>query len=391
MLCNRGSWMSPREQRVRGGTGSGRFCPPASGRTARLEWVLVVTGTLAACSGDEPAGIGPDLSCGGLDPAFLADGGVGRDGIPALTDPVFVSSEHESATGYLSGSDRVIGVRVDDEWLAIPHNIMYRHEVVNLNRGTQEIVVTYCPLTGSALAFDRGSVGGAEFGVSGLLFQANLIMYDRQSDDSLWPQMSGAAACGLREGQALARYPLVEMRWQGWKELFPGSSVIGLDLFDHDTYAVNPYGNAYEHPDNPDYLGFPIPRNDDRRQPKERVLGLPAQEGGAPVAFPFHAMEARGEKWVAEFDYLGEAAAVFWDRNRFAAAAVRPVARGRRLSFGVDEGAIVDNETGSLWSVAGEATEGPLAGERLAIIPEAYVAFWLAWAAFHPGTELFIE
>ena len=359
--------------------------------TGSLGWVLTLTGTLAACSTSELVGTGPDLTCGGLDPAFLADGGVGRDGIPALTNPAFVSSEHESATGYLTDSDRVIGVRVGDEWLAIPHNIMYRHEIVNLTRGTQEVAVTYCPLTGSALAFDRGSVGGAEFGVSGLLFQANLIMYDRQSDDSLWPQMSGAAACGPREGQALARYPLVEMRWQGWKELFPGSTVIGLDLFDHDTYSVNPYGNAYEDPNNPDYIGFPIPRDDDRRQPKERVLGLPAPAGGVPVAFPFHAMEARGEKWVAEFDYGGEAAVVLWDRTRFAAVAVRPVARGQRLSFRAKEDAIVDNETGSHWSVAGEATEGPLAGERLAIIPEAYVAFWLAWAAFHPGTELVVE
>ena len=359
--------------------------------TARAGWVLVLSGSLATCSTDEPVGLGPDLSCGALDPVFLADGGVGRDGIPALTDPTFVSNEREAETAYLTGADRVIGVRVGDEWLAIPHNIMYRHEIVNLNRGDRQIVVTYCPLTGSALAFDRESVDGAEFGVSGLLFQANLIMYDRRSDDSLWPQMRGAAACGPSEGQSLARHPVVEMNWAGWQTLFPASSVIGLSLFDQETYRVNPYGNAYEHPNNPDYLGFPIPRDDNRRQPKERVLGLPAAGGGSPLAFPFHAMEARGEKWVAEFDYMGDAATVLWDRTRFAAVAVRPVARGQRLTLRVDDEAIVDNETGSHWSVTGEATAGELAGERLEIVPEAYVAFWQAWAAFHPGTELPVE
>ena len=359
--------------------------------TRNIGWVLVLSGSLATCSTDEPFGLEPDLSCGALDPGFLADGGVGRDGIPALTDPPFVSTEQEAETAYLTGADRVIGIRVGDEWLAIPHNIMYRHEIVNLNRGDQHIAVTYCPLTGSALAFDRASVGGAEFGVSGLLFQANLIMYDRQSDDSLWPQMRGAAACGPREGESLVRYPIVEMRWEGWMTLFPGSLVIGLDLFDQDTYSLNPYGSAYENPDNPDYLGFPIPRDDNRRQPKERVLGLPADGGGSPRAFPFHAMEARGEKWVAEFEYGGNAAAVLWDRTRFAAVAVRPVARGQRLTFSVEDEAIVDNETGSHWSVAGVATEGELAGERLEVIPEAYVAFWQAWAAFHPETELPVE
>lgn len=359
--------------------------------TRSLGLILALAGGLAACSDSEVVGIRPDLSCGTLDPAFLADGGVGRDGIPALTDPAFASAEDESAAGYLSGANRVIGVRVGGEWLAIPHNIMYRHEIVNLNREGQQIAVTYCPLTGSALAFDRTSVGGAEFGVSGLLFQANLVMYDRHSDDSLWPQMHGAAACGPREGAALARHPVVEMTWAGWKGVFPGSSVVGLEPFDHDTYRINPYGSAYEDPNNPDYLGFPIPRDDDRRLPKERVLGLPGAADQPPIAFPFHAMDARGERWVAEFDYGGEAAAVFWDRSRFAAVAVRPVAGGRRLAFRVEEDAIVDAETGSRWSVAGVATEGALAGERLAIIPEAYVAFWLAWAGFHPGTQLLVE
>ncbi len=344
-----------------------------------------------ACSTSDLVDTLPDLSCGDLDPVFLADGGVGRDGIPALTDPTFVPVETNPAIEYLSDFDRVIGIRIGDEWLAIPHNVMYRHEIVNLNRGAQRIAVTYCPLTGSALAFDRSAVGGAEFGVSGLLFQANLIMYDRQSDDSLWPQMNGGAACGPQQGQTLQRHPVVEMRWRGWKELFPGSQVVGLEPFDQDIYSRNPYGNAYENPNNPDYLGFPIPRSDNRRAPKERVLGLPAPEGGVPLALPFHAMEARGDKWFTEFDHLGEPAVVFWDGTRFAAVAVRPYARGQRLTFRTEGDDIVDNETSSHWSVAGTATRGPLAGERLAVIPEAYVAFWLAWAAFHPGTELLIE
>ena len=358
----------------------------------RMALAVALAGPAGACVRDISIGQVPQpFSCGDLDPTYLADGGVGRDGIPALSDPTFVSLEQESTTSYLSDGSRVIGVHVDGEWLAIPHNIMYRHEIVNLNRGSEQIVVTYCPLTGSALGFDRASVGGAEFGVSGLLFQANLIMYDRNTEDSLWPQMAARAACGPREGQPLTRYPVVEMTWGGWKELFPESAVVGVDLFDTDSYSVNPYGTAYENPDSPDYLGFPISRADDRRLPKERVLGLPAAAGQPPVAFPFHAMEAQGDAWVAEFAYLGEPAVVFWDRGWFSAVVVRPVAGGQRLTFRVEEGAIIDNETGSRWSVAGLATDGPHAGERLAIIPEAYVAFWLAWSAFHPDTELFIE
>lgn len=358
----------------------------------RVATALLAWSSVAACSESGPTAVAPEpIECGALDPAFLADGGVGRDGIPALVDPRFVEAGPSDETSYMTARSRVIGVEVGGEWLAVPHNIMYRHEIVNLNRNSEQVAVTYCPLTGSALAFDRSSAGGAEFGVSGLLYQANLVMYDRSSDDSLWPQMAGVAGCGPRQGEALARLPVVETTWGGWQTLFPVSNVVGLDLLDVARYSVNPYGASYEAPANGDYLGFPIPRSDSRRLPKERVLGLPARNGSAPLAFPFHAMDARGSAWTGEFEYGGEPAAALWDRGRFAATAVRPVAGGRRLTLRVEENRIVDDETGSAWNVAGVAESGPLAGERMEPIPEAYVAFWLAWAAFHPGTELFVE
>lgn len=352
--------------------------------------VGVAAGVAGACGGD--ADMRPEeLECGDLDPAFLADGGVGRDGIPALTNPLFVPLDDAAHTSYLSEESRVIGVEVDGVWRGIPHNVMYRHEIVNLNRAGERIAVTYCPLTGSALTFDRGLVDSAEFGVSGLLYQANLIMYDRNSEDSLWPQMAGAAACGARAGRVLVRRPVVETTWAGWRDLFPGSVVLGIDPSLSFTYGVNPYGVGYEHPDNPDFVGFPLPRHDTRRRPKERVLGLPAVDGRPPVAFPFLAMEEEGGFWTAAFDYAGESAVVLWDAGRRAALAVRPVAGGRALTLRAEDGGFVDNETGSRWNVAGRAMAGSLEGERLEIIAEAYVAFWQPWAAFHPGTNLFIE
>ena len=349
----------------------------------------LVLGT--ACS---DSGSGPEvreLSCGTLDLGLLADGGVGRDGIPAITDPRFVPVDQASQTSYLQETSRIIGVYIDDEWLAIPHNIMYQHEIVNLNGVEEQVAVTYCPLTGSALTFDRGSVGGAEFGVSGLLYQANLILYDRNSpDESLWPQMFGQARCGPREGDALQRHPVIETTWGGWKDLFPTSKVIGLDPQEADLYNFNPYGGGYEVPTNPDFLGYPIPR-DGRRSPKERVLGIPAAGSDAPVAFPFQAMAREGTYWVGELIHGGEGAAVFWDAGKGAAVAVRPLADGQPLTFRTEADGIYDNETGSRWNVTGLSTFGTHAGVRLEIIPEAYVAFWEPWAAFNENTTLFLE
>ncbi|MEQ8330284.1 MAG: DUF3179 domain-containing protein [Longimicrobiales bacterium] len=327
------------------------------------------------------------LTCD-LDASFLADGGVGRDGIPALTNPTFLPAEPRvDATSYFLPTDRVIGYWNNGEWLVIPHNIMWRHEIVNL----PEVTITYCPLTGSALAFARSSVGGAEFGVSGLLYNANLILYDRtQPEASFWPQMLGEARCGPRTGQELTRVPVFEMTAEAWFELHPDSKVLAItpDMFDPALYFFSPYGTAYENPHNPDYLGFPMTL-DERRPPKERVLGIP-RDGAPALAYPFLAMDAVGTSAVFEFEHEGTPAVVLWDGVRRSAMAFESAVNAQATTFRATGSGFVDSATGTTWTVDGSAVAGPLAGggTRLRAVPSAYVAFWGSWAAFHPNTEL---
>ena len=84
----------------------------------------------------------------------------------------------------------------------------------------------------------------------------------------------------------------------------------------------------------------------------------------------------------------GLAVVVFWDELSQGAMAFYPVANGQELSFRTSAGSIVDRETGSTWTIEGLAVDGSLAGEQLAPVAEAYVAFWFAWAAFHPQTRV---
>ncbi len=58
---------------------------------------------------------------------------------------------------------------------------------------------------------------------------------------------------------------------------------------------------------------------------------------------------------------------------------------GRKLTFRTEDGGIVDNETGSVWNILGEAIQGPLSGGQLAPVVHAN-HFWFAWAAFKPDT-----
>ena len=326
---------------------------------------------------------------------LLVATGVGPGAIPALSNPELVGADPVPGNAYLRDDDRVVGIELAGEAIAIPHNILWYHEIVNLSAGEESVVVTYCPLTGSSLAFDRASVGGGAFGVSGLLYMNNLIMFNRGEPESLWSQMLGEARCKAEIGRRLERVAAFEMTWGAWKRLHPETGVISSDANISRDYTLYPYGD-YESLDNPGFLHpSAMPPADDRRAAKERVLGLPSTQGGEPgVAFPFLELDAAPGSWtVVTEEWDGRAVVVLWSDQDVGGGVFTPLhpTTGEGLTFGIVDGeGLVDIETGTRWSVDGIGLSGPLAGERLAPVADAYVAFWGAWAAFHPGSRLWL-
>jgi hypothetical protein len=314
--------------------------------------------------------------------AEVSDGGVGRDGIPALTDPDLVRAD-DSGASYVSSGSRVIGIRVGELYIAVPHNILWWHEIVNFDFGDFKLAVTYCPLTGSGIVFDRSVVEDAELGVSGLLFRNNLILYDRRAESSLFPQMMREGACGPETGLKLPLYPSVDITWEGWQRLHPRTRIISGETGWDRPYEVYPYGD-YERLNNSRLL-FPQDGIDPRRPPKERVLGIPLGTGGG-IALPFELLGR--ETRVVHTQVAQDPVVVFWDPDLQGAIAYLRSVESQTLSFEVRNNKIVDRETESTWNLRGEASEGTLAGERLQQLPEAYVAFWFAWAAFQPETQV---
>jgi len=355
-------------------------------KTSSALWVpLAFTAFLGAqaCS-DNTGPIDPgssSLVCS-IPQSQILNGGPGKDGIPALTNPTLARAT-EGGTAYLRDEDRVVGIMLDSGPLALPLNIFWWHEIVNMDDGNSAMSITHCPLTGSTLAFDRSAVNGAEFGVSGLLFQNNLIMYDRNTGESLWPQMLRGARCGPADGTALAMLPVIEMTWGGWRTLHPDTRVISADTGYGRDYTSYPYG-SYDNPNNSSLLFGG--RIDNRRPPKERVLGIPQGSGG--VAFPYGVLEEIGPVAAVHTDLLGEPHVVLWDGAREAAMAYKPQIDGGNLTFTVVQDRIVDDQSGSVWRVDGMAIEGPMAGKQLEPISEAFVAFWFAWPSFYPDIEI---
>jgi hypothetical protein len=343
----------------------------------------------AMACGDDPSGPG-DLAGGGATQSnvcsipqnLIFNGGPGKDGIPALTNPP-MGRHGDPGIEYLDDQDRVVGFFLDGQATAIPLNIFWWHEIVNLTAGDGAVAVTHCPLTGSSIAFDRAAVGGAEFGVSGLLYKNNLVMYDRNDPESLWPQMLLGARCGVRDGTDLVNVAIVEMTWEGWRSLHPETVVVSAEADLSRRYANYPYGN-YDVIDNRNLL-FPG-GIDPRRPAKERVLGIHDGDGG--VAFPYGALDELGEVGAVAATAAGQEVVVIWDRARQGAMAFRPEVGDEVLAFHSEGGQILDDVPGSVWAVDGRAVSGPMAGTELEPVAEAFVAFWFAWPEVYPRIQL---
>ncbi len=357
-------------------------------RTLVIHFVLFFGGALiwAGCDNSNNNSSVLDEDNCNIPVGEVFDGGVGKDGIPSLQNPSLVDPAHPSAD-YLDPDSRIIGIILNGVPVAVPHNILWWHEIVNLDSGNEQVAVSYCPLTGSSITFDRASHGGATFGVSGLLWQNNLIMYDRSTQESLWPQMLRQAGCGSDIGQKLTPFPATELTWAGWKALYPDTKVISSNTGFFRSYVEGayPYG-TYERPDNGSTL-FPQNVNSDR-PPKERVLGIPDGDGGK--LYPFFELDNDDALQAVNDVVNGRPLVVFWEDASDGAVAFDAIVDGMQLTFSGASGIFKDLETSSTWDLSGRAVAGDLVGAQLEPVAEAYVAFWFAWKAFHPESEVWI-
>lgn len=199
----------------------------------------------------------------------------GLDAIQAIEVPQFVrynSDEHTEGSFYVDNTDLVVGFEQGSQRRAYPHAILDWHEIVNDELGSENIAVVYCPLTGTATLWDRNLESGlTTFGVSGLLYNSNIIPYDRQTE-SFWTQLDGRCVNGALRGKRTRKYPYVETSWETWKTAFPETEIMSDDQNDVDRdYTIYPYDDYIT---NNDYIAFPLEINDDRLPAKERVHGV---------------------------------------------------------------------------------------------------------------------
>ena len=167
----------------------------------------------------------------------VKDGGPGKDGIPSIENPKFIDAQNQN---FLNDDDLVIGVNYNGETKAYPHGILNWHEIVNDKFNNESITINYCPLTGTAFGWESMTNGApSTFGVSGLLYLANLILYDRNTD-SYWSQMLLQCVSGDLIGDFPETINVVETNWLTWKTLYPNTNILSRDtnFYDAERYDM---------------------------------------------------------------------------------------------------------------------------------------------------------
>jgi len=323
----------------------------------------------------------------------LIDGGPGKDGIPSIDSPRFISQEE--ASQWLYGREPVIALEVNGEARAYPIQILMWHEIVNDEIAGNPVLVTFCPLCYSAIVFDRTLNGVVhEFGVSGLLRHSDMIMYDRTTE-TLWQQFSGEALAGDYTGEFLTIIPSQLISFDQFRQAHPDAKVLSRETGHNRNYGQNPYAGYDDINNSPFLLREEV---SDKLPPMEKVIGVRTDEENK--GYPYSITQSKnvlhdqvGGEPIVIFHIEGMASAmdestIHRSRDDGATGVFSPVLNGELLEFEYSYAEIRDKKTGSMWNISGQAISGPLTGEQLkTMIYGDYFAF--AWLVFYPDTKMY--
>lgn len=345
-------------------------------------FIIMLAGVLFSCSSsnDDSNGNlpGDNTSADWSIPVNeVLDGGPGKDGIPALVSPEF---KNQNEITYLKDSDLVIGFKQGSEVRAYPHIILDWHEIVNDNLGEKSVAITYCPLTGTGIGWNR-VLNGIEttFGVSGLLYNTNLIPYDRATDSN-WSQILNKSVNGELKDVEAELFSLVETTWGTWKSLYPNTRVMSLNTGFSRTYGVSPYG---DYNTNNERFLFPVPK-DGRLPLKERVHAVTNGEDSRVYRFNDF---TNGNNIIRD-NFKGVDYIIVGNQDFIVSYQLN--AQTATLDFeyvsGEADVILVDSENNK-WNIFGEAIAGPRLGSKMENAA-SFMGFWFSIPAFYE-TEIY--
>ncbi len=280
---------------------------------------------------------GFDLSNTSIKKSEIISGGPRRDGIPSINHPKFIEAKK---VNYLKDSDIVIGLTRGNITRAYPTRILVWHEIVNDIIDNDPVVITYCPLCGTGMVFKRQINGKlVSFGVSGLLYRSDVLMYDRKTN-SLWSQLLMKAVSGTAIGTTLEWLPSEYSTWKAWRQKYPNGKVLSLETGYTRDYRS---GGVYADYRSSNNIMFPVPQTRHELSNKELVIGVILN--GKAKAYP---IKSFSEKSVVKDTLANRSIVIRYNKTK-------------------KSHEIVDNKGKQIPSV---------------------LVYWFAWQAFYPHTEL---
>jgi hypothetical protein len=310
--------------------------------------------------------------------------------IPAINNPVFSEANEIS---YVSDDRLVIGIRENDIIRAYPHQVMDWHEVVNDTFGDKRIAITYSPLTGTAVSWER-RINNVNYSylASGLIFRNNTIFTDTQTG-SHWLQMQFRGVNGDQSGTDTETVQVVETTWETWSAMYPESEVLTTQTGSEFNYNDYVLGENYNNPDNTETFTS-VKNSDDRLPMKQRVHGiiqnLPAEESSSVKVYVIDDFNS-GVNVIQENLGGSEYVIAGSSDHNFAVAFDRMIDDGILLDFTAIQGNlpnIMQDSEGNTWNIFGYAVDGPREGQRLNPA-NSYTGYWFAWADMFPGLEIY--
>ena len=326
-----------------------------------------------------------------IDLRELLRGGPPKDGIPSIDKPRFIPSKDAN---WIAPKELVIALQLGDNARAYPLQVLMWHELVNNKVGETPVLVSYCPLCNSAIVFDRRVEGKTlEFGVSGMLRNSDMVMYDRQTD-SLWQQITGEGIVGAYTGSSLKMISSQMIPFDQFSESYPGGVVLSRETGFPRDYGRNPY-RAYEFGNGPI---MPVrSKLTTTLRPMEKLVVL--KDGGGYRGYPVSLLARQG---VIEDQVNSRRVVLFCSSDGLSPVDASAMAQSRSIgSVGVfyaeinsaparfqhSARGVEDLETRSAWSITGRALDGKLKGTALKSV-EHGVYFAFAWLAFQPETRI---
>lgn len=310
----------------------------------------------------------------------VLDGGPGKDGIPALVNPTFVTA---SQANFLNDADLVLVFKNGNDVRAYPHIILDWHEIVNDNIGDISMAVTFCPLTGTGIGWGR-MVNNTEttFGVSGLLYNTNLIPFDRLTDSN-WSQILNESVNGELNGQKADLYQLLETNWATARQIYPDIEVVSTSTGFSRTYGTSPYG---DYNTNNNLFFFPVEK-DPRLPSKEKVLAI-LDDSDAKV---YRFSDFSDENIILD-SFKGNDYLIVGNTDFMFAYLLTADLNNLEFTYtfngigNTDDTILVDNE-GTSWNIFGEAISGPRQGQNISV-SSAMMGQWFSIPAFY-NTEIY--